>query len=444
MTDILVVGAGPAGMAAAITAAQQGALVTVIDNRTEPGGNIYSSLRSTKEYRPEIWNALGSSYRDGQELVDSFLTSSVKYLPRHALWHLDPDGTASARGSDGTKTFAAGKVVLATGAQERPLPLDGWTLPGVMGVGAAQLLLKASGDLPKGPIVIVGTGPLPLLYAAQVLAIGGKIAAFVEPAISRDLGSCIHRLSGAWYGRGYLLKGLGYLARRALAKIPVYRNATSIEITGEGHAAGVRFRTRRQHDVTAKTVLLHDGVVPNVNPGGAAGLTLRRNPDQDCWAPISNEIIKVAGDAGGILGAKSAKLSGIAAAHELLGNPIPDEIKSALKKERLFRSFIDAVYPTLGNAALSSGATLICRCEAVSKQRIAESAATGGTDPNRLKTHLRCGMGPCQGRMCSLSVETIISETTGETKEKIGLHRLRNPIVPITLSDLAKTESDGC
>ncbi|MEQ9112384.1 MAG: FAD-dependent oxidoreductase [Rhodospirillaceae bacterium] len=440
MTDILVVGAGPAGISAALTAAKKGAHVTLIDNRPEPGGNIYACLNSTRNHRPEIWKALGSSYREGQELIDGLLSSSVNYLPEHALWHLDPDGSASARGCGGTLTFEPGKVVLATGAQERPMPMPGWTLPGVIGVGAAQILLKAGGGLPDGPIIIVGTGPLPLLYAAQVLAVGGKIAAFVEPKSRKNLGLASRHIVGAWHGKAYLSKGLGYLIKRVLSRIPVYRNAVSIELVGEKCVRGVRFNCGRDILLDARSVLLHDGVVPNVNPGGAAGLALNRSITQKCWAPISNDNIVVAGDAGGILGAKSAKLGGIAAAHTLLGGTVPEWVTNSIGREKKFRSFIDALYPPVGSANLATDDTTICRCEVVTKKQIYDSAKASGADPNRLKTNLRCGMGPCQGRMCALSVENILAEATGEKRVSIGSHRLRNPIVPITMGDLARSK----
>lgn len=438
MTELLIIGAGPAGMAAAITAAEKGTKVTVIDNRSEPGGNIYASLRSTKSKRPIVWRNLGSSYHGGEALIEKFLRSSAVYLPLHSLWHLDPDGTASAKGPDGLKFFKPKRVILATGAQERPMPIENWTLPGVMGVGAAQILLKNSGQLTQTPTVILGTGPLPLLYATQVLANGGTIAAFIEPKFSRQLSTCAGELMGAWYGGGYLLKGLSYLIRRSLARIPIYRNASDIRLVGSTQVEGIKFRTKEvERHLLASSVLLHDGVVPNINPAAAAGLELKRNAQQDCWYPEPNEIIRVAGDVGGILGAKAAEITGELAALESLNSKVPTSLKRKLNKERKFRHFIDAMYPPIGSGSLANDETLICRCEAVSKLAIRSNIATTNGDPNRIKTNLRCGMGPCQGRMCSLSIETIIGNEQGKPKESIGLPRLRNPIVPVTLDELA-------
>ena len=445
MTDLLVVGAGPAGLSAALTAARIGARVTVVDSRPEPGGSIYASLATTRARRPEIYRRLGPSYAEGAALVDAFLAAGVDYRPGHVLWHVEPDGTAATSGPDGARMFQAGSVILATGAQERPMPLPGWTLPGVMGVGAAQILLKTSGDLPDGPIVIVGTGPLSLLYAHQVAACGGRIAAFVEPRGASPPVSPVRHLRGAWAGRRYVLKGLGYLAARVLRRIPVHRRATGIAILGQDRVEAVRFATGAETEIPARAVLLHDGVVPNVNPAAAAGLPVARSDAQASWAPSAAPLappsagdrILVAGDAGGILGAAAARVSGEVAARRALGQAIPARLRRALDRERAFRRFIDAVYPPLGNGALADPQTPVCRCEMVTAQRIRDAVAHTGTDPNRLKSALRCGMGPCQGRMCALSVEALIAEATGTPAAEIGFHRIRSPIAPVTLGDLA-------
>ncbi|MEP2945543.1 MAG: NAD(P)/FAD-dependent oxidoreductase, partial [Lentilitoribacter sp.] len=424
MTDLLIIGAGPAGMRAAITASSNGADVTVVDNRTEPGGNIYAFHRSTRTLRPTIWNALGSTYHAGTQLVEQFLSANIKYLPRNALWHLDPDGTASVKGPNGIKTFAPQKVILATGALERPMPMENWTLPGVMGVGAAQILLKSGGELPKGPIIIVGNGPLPLLYASQIMNMGGKIDAFIIPKIPRSMLTTVKdlsgSLSGAWHGKHYLIKGMAYLLKRITANVPVYRNASNFQILGDEYVKTIRFKTNRTHELAAETVLVHDGVIPNINPAAAAGLELKRSDQQDCWFAKSNDTISIAGDVGGILGAKAAQISGEIAALTAMDLPVSQNLKTALIKEQKFRQFIDHLYPSIGSANLANDQTLICRCEAVSKQTMISSITNTGSDPNRLKTYLRCGMGPCQGRICSPSIETIISSETGEKKQNIG------------------------
>lgn len=446
MTELLIIGAGPAGMKAGIVAARNGASVSVIDNRTEPGGNIYAFHQSTRTMRQDIWNALGSSYHEGTSLIEQFMSSNINYLPRHALWHLDPDGTASIKGPTGTKSFSPQRVILATGALERPMPMENWTLPGVMGVGAAQILLKSGGALPKGPIIIVGNGPLPLLYASQLIDMGGKISSFVQPKIPTDLLNSVKNLScslsGAWYGKHYLIKGMGYLLKRISNNISVYRNASNFRIHGQECAESISFDTHKTHKLEAGTILLHDGVIPNINPAAAAGLELERSDQQDCWFAKSNGIISVAGDVGGILGAKAAEISGEIAALKSMNIPVPQRLNSALNKEQKFRQFIDQLYPAIGSANLANDKTLICRCEAVSKQAMVAGIADTGSDPNRLKTYLRCGMGPCQGRMCSPSIETIIGSTTGEEKKNIGFHRVRNPIVPVTLRELAELDAD--
>lgn len=440
MTDILIVGAGPAGMAAAIQGAKSGAKITIVDNKPEPGGNIYSGLLSTRKSHSNVWQAAGSTYQQGAKLIDEFMRCGVKYLPQHSLWHIAPDGTIGIIGADGAKSFKAKKIIMATGAQERPMPMTGWTLPGVMGVGSAQILFKNGGPLPQDPIVIIGSGPLPLLYASQVLAMGGKIAAFIEPMGAVKHVAGIKNMRGAWHGKSYLLKGIGYLIKRKLARIAIYKNAKNIQIIGDEFVTAVHFTTDKPHKIKAKTILLHDGVIPNVNPTGAAELAFEQSKAQQSWAAVSDGILHVAGDAGGILGAKAAALTGEKAMLDALGLNVPQKLMACLEKEQKFRTFIDAVYPPMGNAQFATNETIICRCELVTREAIQATLATTGNDPNRLKSALRCGMGPCQGRMCALSVEAIIADQLQIDAQTIGFHRIRSPIIPITLGEFAKLE----
>ncbi|MCJ7871185.1 FAD-dependent oxidoreductase [Phaeobacter sp. J2-8] len=423
-------------MSAAIEARRHGAEVQVYDNRPEPGGNIYAALGSCRAHRQDVWSALGSSYEDGGPLLDAFLSCGAVFRPRTSLWHLDNDGILALKGPEGTRTDTADAIILATGAQERPMPVPGCTLPRVMGVGAAQILLKTSGVVPNGPIFIVGSGPLPLLYAWQVARMGGRIAGFVVPNGANLRLSAFVDIQGILAGWGYLTKGLAYqvdlLRRRSL----IYRNARDIEIIGEIHAEYLRFTTGKQHKIKVGTVLLHDGVIPSIHPAAAAGLPIPYTPAQDAWRAESAGNIHVAGDLAGIIGAKGAALSGQIAAQTALGQT-NSNASAKLNKERAFRRLMDAAYPPAQLAAIAPNTTEICRCEMVNAGAIRQAATELGPDPNRIKSTLRIGMGPCQGRMCAKSLQSIVARETGTSPDDIGLHRLRSPITTITLGELA-------
>lgn len=440
MAEIVIVGAGPAGMSAAIEARKHGATVQVYDNRPEPGGNIYAALLSTRQHRPEILPKLGADYQKGGPLIDAFLGSGAAYHPSSSVWHLEKEGRLAVKDATGARLLQAEKIILATGAQERPLPLPGWTLPGTMGVGGAQILLKTAAVTPDAPVVIVGTGPLPLLYAWQAAQIGAPIAAMIQPATPPRYAAMMRAASGAVSGYRTLAKGGKYLLDRLRRRTPIYRNARDIEITGTDRVEGIRFRTFKAHTLSAKTVLLHDGILPNLHPAAGVGLPLAYSAPQDAWFARPAGQIFVAGDAGGILGAQAAIYSGRRAVQAAFGQAAADADRQ-LKAETRFRRFIDALYPPSDMAANAPDRVHICRCEQVTAGEIRAAATELGHDPNRIKSTLRAGMGPCQGRMCAQSIQAIIAGQIGASPNEIGIHRIRTPITPITLGDLASLET---
>ena len=444
MKEILIVGAGPAGMSAAVEAANLGKIPVVIDNRPEPGGNIYAYLGSNRQNRPQRMHIFGSDYTKGAELIDAFWEAvsagKIVYYPSTRLWRLDPDGGYAYDGPAGSRAGQAESVILATGAQERPMPLPGWTLPGVMGVGAAQILLKSGGDLPAGDIVVVGSGPLPLLLTEQLAAAGRPVKAVVEP----DGASALLAATPLAYYAGAVpktaLKGVMLLAKRALRRTPIWRRATAIAVDGDERATGIRFTSDKEIRIDATNVLLHDGIVPNLNPIRAAGLSTHYSEQQKTWHAKPNDVIRLAGDGAGILGADAAVVSGRLIARELCGADVSGVDLSAMAKQRSFRRFIDRAYPPVCTATHAESDTVLCRCEMIKAHQVEHSIATHGTDPNAIKRALRVGMGPCQGRMCGHSLVDFVSSKTQTSPDEVGLPRARNPILPISFKALAEIE----
>jgi NADPH-dependent 2,4-dienoyl-CoA reductase/sulfur reductase-like enzyme len=151
--ELAIVGGGPAGMAAAVLAAELGLETMLIDEQASPGGQIYKGIERSRPNSP-----LGPDYLCGRPLAAALRASRLEYRPSTTLWHIDPDGTLYLESGGRTEMLTARRILLATGAIERPVPIPGWTLPGVMGAGAAQILLK-SGDLfPEGRAVLAGQG----------------------------------------------------------------------------------------------------------------------------------------------------------------------------------------------------------------------------------------------------------------------------------------------
>src|SRR5882757_2989638 len=175
--DLAVIGGGPAGLAAASLAARAGLSTVLFDENPGVGGQIYRAITSTPVTDRTI---LGEDYWAGAELAAEAKASGASIVTGATVWSLDPQRIVGVSIGGKARMIAARRVIIATGSQERPFPVPGWTLPGVMTAGGAQTMLKAQGLLPAGRTVIAGTGPLLWLLAAQILRAGGKIEAIVD------------------------------------------------------------------------------------------------------------------------------------------------------------------------------------------------------------------------------------------------------------------------
>src|SRR5688572_25307472 len=175
--DVAVVGAGPAGLAAATLAAQAGLSTVVFDEQPSVGGQIHRAIRETPVTDRKI---LGSSYWRGAELARAFEASSAEYVPGATVWSLTREREIGISVGGRAHLTRARRVIICSGALERPFPIPGWTLPGVMTAGAAQILLKSAGLVTAGKTVLAGCGPLLWLLAWQYLNAGAKIDAILD------------------------------------------------------------------------------------------------------------------------------------------------------------------------------------------------------------------------------------------------------------------------
>src|SRR5471030_3108981 len=178
--DLLIIGAGPAGMSAALRARGLGMSVLVVDDQPAPGGQIWRAVETRANTR--TGKLLGDEYAAGLPLAQAFRTSGAVYEPGTQVWQIEPGWQVYMSRAQQAECVQAANVLLATGAQERPAPFPGWTLSGVLTVGAAQILLKTAREVPQNPPWIAGSGPLALLYMVQLLRAGGSIAGWLDTA----------------------------------------------------------------------------------------------------------------------------------------------------------------------------------------------------------------------------------------------------------------------
>jgi NADPH-dependent 2,4-dienoyl-CoA reductase/sulfur reductase-like enzyme len=453
--DVLIVGAGPAGMAAALAARRLGLQVAVVDDQPAPGGQIWRSVE--KAYRRDP--LLGRAYTEGRAVAEAFRTSGAIYQPCAQLWQIEPGFRAFVSRCGQAQVIEAKAVILATGAQERPIPFPGWTLPGVLTVGAAQILLKNAGQIPTAPVWIAGSGPLPLLYAVQLLRAGGHIAGYLDTTPTGQWRAALCHMRGALRAAGNLLKGLGWMARLRTSKTAIISGVTEIEALGAERIHALRYRTQKGAvaNVDTDILLVHEGVVPNLHATLSLDCTVRWNSAQDCYVPVvdswgesSHVNVFIAGDCAGIAGARAAQLRGEICALRVavkVGR-MSDEaataaalpIRRKLDRELAARPFLDALFRPRPQVFSPSDATIVCRCEEVTAGEIRAIATLGCPGPNQIKAATRAGMGPCQGRQCGYTVTRILCEAQHRSPSEVGFFHVRPPLKPVTLGELASLD----
>ena len=444
--DLVVIGGGPAGLAAAALAARAGLATVLFDENPGVGGQIYRAITFSPIKDRTI---LGEDYWAGANLAAEAKASGALIVTGATVWSLDPTRLVGVSIAGQARLIEAKRVIIATGSLERPFPIPGWTLPGVMSAGGAQTALKAQGLVPSGRTVLAGGGPLLWLLAAQILRAGGKLDAILDTTPRGNWLRALLHLPD-FVLSPYFAKGLKLL-REVRAKVRVIRT-DRVEAVGDDRLREVVFGTGDgERRMPTDLLLLHQGVVPNVNLAIAAGVTHAWNERQLCFEPVLDQDfassvpgIAVAGDGAGVAGGTAAaergRIAAIAAVRALKpAASVPDlqTIRQRLQREEMGRAFLDWLNRPADALRRPVGDTIVCRCEEVTAKQVRDTADMGCDGPNQMKAFLRCGMGPCQGRLCGLTVTELIAAQRGTTPAEVGYYRLRPPVKPITLAELA-------
>jgi thioredoxin reductase/bacterioferritin-associated ferredoxin len=455
--DLAIVGAGPAGMAAATLAAGLGIDTVLLDEQAAAGGELYRGLAAAS---PQRRKALGPDHAHGVALLDALRRSRALHVSSASVCgvaKVDAVFELCVALGDEARVLHARCVILAVGALERPLQIDGGTLPGVTSAGAAQRALQSSAEVSPGPTVLAGCGPLLYLVAQQLCAAGANVVAILDTLsvarFVRALPSAIEFMRSPYYARGAkLLKDINEM-------VPIYHDVIELAALGNDRLASVRFTAnKRTVTLIADQLVLHQGIVPDVHLADSLGCEMRWDDTAACWKPRADTWgacsvagIFVAGDGAAVAGARAAAdrgaLVALAAAAMLGRIDAPTRDASAVAHRQSLaqalrgRRFLDTVYRPPERFRIPGGDTIVCRCENVTAREVVAAVREGCTGPNQVKAFTRCGMGPCQGRDCSLAVTEIIARERGVHPSTIGRFRARFPAKPLTLGQLAMLPS---
>jgi NADPH-dependent 2,4-dienoyl-CoA reductase/sulfur reductase-like enzyme len=457
---LVIVGAGPAGMAAAVTAAAAGLTPLVVDDNPRPGGQIYRQPPAAfPDRRPP---GLRPPSPRGAALLRRFARhrDRIELWPATVAWGLFPPRRLAVTRDDSWRLVEADQLVLAPGAYEYLPPFPGWTLPGVMTPGAAQALVKAMHVLPGRRALVAGTGPFLLVVALQLHRAGMEVAGVVELAPTAD---AVRALPGLLAHPGLLAEGLRYLVGLRRAGVPVHRGHVLIEARGEDEVREAVFAPcdgeghpdhSRARAVPVDTVCAGYGFVPRTQLAQLAGCKLRFAEALGGWVPEVGEDLETsvpgvwaAGDGAGVAGALVAELQGTLvglAVARRLGVLGPGAFRVArrpvarrLARLARFRAALDRAYRLRpGLVGLAAADTVVCRCEELTRAEVEAGIAAGGTDLRTLKVMTRLGMGPCQGRMCWPAAARLLAARTGKSVEAAGPLSARPPIAPVCLGSL--------
>ena len=406
--DVLVVGGGPAGMAAAATAGECGAGVGVVDDNFAPGGQIWRGESQTDGTESKMW-------------ADRLQAAKVELHSGTRIFHQPETGVLLGESSDDVCEFRYSKLIIATGARERFLPFPGWTLPNVMGAGGLQALVKSGLPISGKRVVVAGTGPLLLAVAAYLRQRGAEIPVICEQASRSRLASFAASLLGQ---PGKFAQALQL--RSQLRNVPLATNSWVVEARGKERLEEVTLlRDGRTETVACGYLACGFHLAPNIELAVLLGCTVAGGCVQvDDRQQTSLAGVFCAGEPTGIGGVELAVAEGRIAGFASAGREVPKHLLGERTRSRRFARRLNAAFalrPEL--RGLPQPQTIVCRCEDVSF-----GALRPHENWRQAKLHTRCGMGPCQGRVCGPAAEFLFGWK---------LDSVRPPIFPVAFSTLA-------
>lgn len=415
-TDICIVGAGPAGLAAAAAALERSPAVTIVDDNPDPGGQIWRNDRRTGRH-PEVL-----------ALLERMPVERIHWINGGTIVAAPGPGSLLAETLNGPQTISYRRLILATGARERFLPFPGWTLPNVVGVGGLQALVKGGLEIAGSRVVLAGSGPLLLAVAAYLRKMGAQVLAIAEQAPRRRL---------IRFGLSLLTNprrlGQAISLKRQLGDIPYLTDCYPVAADGEEQVRRVILQQGAkiwQVDCDYLACAFH--LVPNLELASLLDCRIASGRVVvDKYQQTSTPNIFSAGEATGVGGLDLSLVEGRIAGYVASGNlPAAQRLTGQRDRARRFADLLERTFvPTEVLRELPSDRTIVCRCEDVSLGSLRHHQSWRAA-----KLQTRCGMGPCQGRVCGPAVEWLL----GWRHESV-----RPPVLPARVETLLGSVNSG-
>ena len=446
--DVIVIGAGPSGVSSAINCAKKGLKVLIVDSNSSTGGQIYRAP-------PETYKSNSQKKLEENEIQKKLSIEVKKFKIEtaydHTVWQVSPGFKVNAFNDTSTIQWQTKSLIIATGTYEKIIPFEGWTIPGVIGLAACTVMLKAHHFIPSKKIILAGNGPLLMLVAYYIIQFGGKVDAIVDTSSKLDwISSTLSLITNPKNFKD----GIKWIFKIFLNRVPIYSKSSiekAIEVDDGIKVTIKNLKTGKKKNIVSETIAVGHGLIPSTDITRLLRAKHIYNEQKGGWIAKVDRFLRssvkgvyLAGDGAGVSGALAASDKGLLASSALLYdekiisekefNQYTHKIQKKLDKYEIFAKAISKLnsIPKKLIENIDNG-TIICRCEDVTKNEILKAVDQGAKDINQIKSWTRFGMGPCQGRTCQYAVAKIVAEYLNSEIKDLGYLTGRSPIRPVPL-----------